>query len=852
MVEPVRVGDPPAGTVSFLFTDIEGSTRLLDELGTERFADLLAEHHRVCRSAWAAHGGFEVRDAGDGFFVAFPTAAGALAAAADAQAALAPLDVRVRMGIHTGEVLVADTGYVGIEVHRAARIADAAHGGQVVVSAATAARAGLGLHDLGDHRFKDLREPERVFQLGDGVFPPLRSLHRSNLPVPATAFLGRVDELADLRGLLTRPDVRHVTLTGPGGTGKTRLGLQAAADASDAFAGGVYWASLAPLRDPGLVLAGVASALEVTEPADGELLAAIALRVGGRPTLVLLDNAEHLLPRVADAVAALLDACARLTVLVTSRERLHLRGEHVYPVPALGEDDATELFVARARQLDPGFAVSPAVPELCRLLDDLPLALELAAARSAVFTPDQLLARIGQRLDLRGERDADPRQQTLRATIDWSHGLLADDERRLFRRLCVFPAGCTFEEAEEVADATADVLQSLLDKSLVRRRATEPEPQYWQLETIREYAEERLRNAGEDEQINHRLVDTYLAFAHSAELGWHRGDIDYWGDRFVGELPNIRAALEWSLPRRPEAALAIAAYLGYCWQITGLFPEMLDWIERAQLLTDNVDPDVSTYAMMVGGIGREETGRPGAEALFRASLPRLLEQGRLEYHAFMLVYVAGYEARRDAAAAEGLLRQAEREALEVETDNYVVLGAALKELADLAEARGDDDEALSLLERAAGLEVIHPSHKISTALGVAEHLLGRGDPDRAEPWLARAAALAEEFPLTARFDQPPLETALAVAALLRGDADAAERHIARAREASELAGRSPMVAKTFLVEAALHALRGDVDAARTLQQRAFELLPGWTPSGGFRAVSRLLLETDEAIEQGSR
>src|SRR6267142_5254689 len=292
-VEPVRVGDPPAGTVTFLFTDIEGSTRLLDELGTTRFAELLAEHHRVCRSAWAAHGAFEVRDPGDGFFVAFPTAAGALAAAAEAQAALATLGLGVRMGIHTGEVLVADTGYVGIEVHRAARIADAAHGGQVVVSAATAARTGLGLHDLGDHRFKDLREPERVFQLGDGVFPPLRSLHRSNLPVPATSFLGRVDELADLRGLLTRPDVRHVTLTGPGGTGKTRLGLQAAADASDAFAGGVYWASLAPLRDPGLVLAGVASALEVTEPADGELLAAIALRAGGRPTLAPPDNAEH-------------------------------------------------------------------------------------------------------------------------------------------------------------------------------------------------------------------------------------------------------------------------------------------------------------------------------------------------------------------------------------------------------------------------------------------------------------------------------------------------------------------------------------------------------------------------------
>jgi predicted ATPase/class 3 adenylate cyclase len=848
MVEPVRVGDPPAGTVSFLFTDIEGSTRLLDELGTERFADLLAEHHRVCRSAWAAHGGFEVRDAGDGFFVAFPTAAGALAAAADAQAALAPLDVRVRMGIHTGEVLVADTGYVGIEVHRAARIADAAHGGQVVVSAATAALAEVALHELGEHRFKDLREPERVFQLGDGTFPPLRSLHRSNLPVPATSFLGRAGELAELVALVTRPDVRLVTLTGPGGTGKTRLGLQAAAEAAEAFPGGVYWVPLAPLRDPRLVLPGVARALEVTPATDAALLEAVALRIGDRRTLVLLDNVEHLLPQASDQVGALLASCERVNVLVTSRERLHLIAEHVYPVPSLDERDAAELFVARVRQLDPTFSASPAVPELCRLLDDLPLALELAAARSAVFTPEQLLARIGQRLDLRGARDADPRQQTLRATIDWSYELLDKDERQLFRRLSVFPAGCTFEEAEEVADASADILQSLLDKSLVRRRAAEPEAQYWQLETIREYAEERLRGAGEDERIGRRLVDAYLGFARRAEPGWYRGDAEYWSDRFLAELPNIRAALEWSLARSPVDALAIAAYLGYCWQVAGLFPEMLEWIERAEERTDAMDPDVTAYATMMAGVGRYETGAPGAEQLLRASLPLLAEAGRPHYHAFMLTYVADYDAGRDPASAEQLLLEAEREAMEIETDNFVVLGAALHGLADLAERRGDEEVALALLERVAALTRVHPGHRIVSAIAVADHLLGRGDVDRAGPWLRSAETIAAESPHIAVREQPPLDVALAVEALLRRDAEEAERCIRRARQAAELTGRLPLVVETVLLEAALLALRGDSGTARTLQQRAFELRPGWTPSGSLRAVTRLLLQPGEAVE----
>jgi predicted ATPase/class 3 adenylate cyclase len=835
-----------SGTLTFVFTDIEGSTRLLDELGSARYAALLADHHRVCREAWAGHGGTEIETAGDAFFVAFPTAGGALGAAAEAQTGLAALGLRVRMGIHTGDVLVAETGYVGIEVHRAARIAAAAHGGQILVSETTASLTDLPLRDLGEHRFKDLRGPERVFQVSDDEFPPLRSLHRTNLPVPAAAFLGRMKELEELQALLRRPGVRRVTLTGPGGTGKTRLALQTVADCSGDFPGGTFWAPLAPLRDPELVLAAAASALELTDIGDGELLAAISMRVGKRRTLLLLDNAEHLLPRAAEIVGELTTACESLTIVVTSRERLQLSAEHVFPVQALDENDATELFVARARQLDPGFTGSAAVPELCRLLDQLPLALELAAARTAVFTPEQLVTRIGERLDLlRGARDVDPRQQTLRAAIDWSHELLNDSERRLFRQLSVFPGGCTYEEAEEVAHADPDTLQSLLDKSLVRRRSGDPEPHYWQLETIREYAGERLRDAGEEHETWHRVADAYERFARAAEAGWYRGDADYWTDRFLAELSNIRAALHWSLEHEPAKTVAIAAYLGYCWQLAGLFPELLDWLQRGEQRAGELDADLSAYSMMIAGVARAETGQPGAELLLRACLPKLLEVGRVRYHAFMIPYVAAYEAKRDPAAAEDMLLQAEQQALEFETDNNnVVLSAILHGLAQVAEQTGHDERALTLLKRGAALQLSHPSHQINAALEIAEHLLGRGDPERAEPWLRVAETIIEEHPQVATRDRPPVDIACAVAAILRNDLDDAEQRAHRAHEAGEASGRMPLVAQSLILESVLHSLRGDGDAARTAQREALRLNPDLRPTGNLRGLSDLFVEQD--------
>jgi predicted ATPase len=331
------------------------------------------------------------------------------------------------------------------------------------------------LADLGEHRLKDLSAPERIYQLGDAEFPPLTSLHQTNLPIPATPFLGRDRELQELLELLSQEDVRLLTLTGPGGTGKTRLGLQAAAETAERFPQGVWWVPLAPLRDPELVLEAAAHALGAK---DG-----LAEHIADKALLLLFDNFEHVVEAAAE-LAALLASCPNLHLLVTSRELLRVPGEQAYPVPPLEPEEGTELFLTRARAALPSFEASPAVPELCARLEHLPLALELAAARVRVLSPEQLLERLSRRLDLlKAGRGADPRQQTLRAAIEWSHDLLNEEEQRLFARLAVFRGGCTLEAAEAVCEADLDTLESLVDKSLVRVRERE---RFWMLETIRE------------------------------------------------------------------------------------------------------------------------------------------------------------------------------------------------------------------------------------------------------------------------------------------------------------------------------------------------------------------------------
>ena len=565
--------DLPSGTVTFLFTDVEGSTRLLHELGAEAYAEALAEHRRVIREACARNGGIEVDTQGDAFFFAFPTAPGALAAAGEMTDALASGAIHVRIGLHTGTPLLTDEGYVGGDVHRAARIAASGHGGQALVSSSTATLVEIDLIDLGEHRLKDLSAPERIYQLGDDEFPALKSLYRTNLPVPATPFMGRHGELAEVLALLSSEDTRLLTLTGPGGTGKTRLALQAAAEASEAFPDGIWWVPLAPLRDPKLVLE---TAAQVIGSKNG-----LAEHIADKEMLCLFDNFEQVVEAGAE-LAELLAACPNLDVLVTSRERLRVRGEQTYPVPPLAESDGMALFVARARAIDPSFTHSEAVAELCLRLDELPLALELAAGRTALFSPKQLLGRLSQRLDLlKGERDADPRQQTLRATIEWSYDLLSEEEQELFARLSVFAGGCSYEAAEEIARADPDTLQSLLDKSLLRKRESELGPRYWMLETIREYAAERLDASSEAEELARRHAEHFLALAEEAHphLPLHPRE---WVERLEQEHDNFRAALDWlEAAGEGERTQQLAGALWPFWYIRGHVPEGRRRLESA-------------------------------------------------------------------------------------------------------------------------------------------------------------------------------------------------------------------------------------------------------------------------------
>ncbi|HEY6067671.1 MAG TPA: NB-ARC domain-containing protein [Gaiellaceae bacterium] len=603
----------PTGTVTFLFTDVEASTRLLRDLGEERYAVALAEHRRVVRAAFDRHGGVEVDTQGDAFFAGFPTAGGALVAAREITAALEGGPIRVRVGVHTGTPLLADGGYIGVDVHRAARIAAAGHGGQVLVSASTAALFdGSGLHDLGDHRFKDLAAPERVFQLGDGDFPPLRTLYRTNLPVPATSFLGRDEEVAETAQVLRRPEVRLLTLTGPGGTGKTRLALQAAAEAGDEFPDGVWWVPLAALAQAELVAVAVAQALEVTEEAGRSLEDTVSAHLAGKRSLVLLDNAEHLLPGAALSVAGLIQVEGP-TVLVTSRERLRVQAEHVFAVPSLSAHDGTALFVARARQAETGFTESPAVEELCRRLDDLPLALELAAARTAMFSAEQLLERLGQRLDLlTGSRDSDPRQATLRATIRWSFDLLEPAEQRLFARLAVFDGGCTYEAAESVCDAEVETLESLIDKSLVRRREGSRRPRYWMLETIRQFGGELL-DSSDDDELRRRHAEFFTAFAELADPHLRHGpDQEGWGDRVAEDYGNVRAAMQFALEHAPELALRLVGSLTFFVWLRGGFAEARAWVDAALAAAPDASPSLIGRAHECGAVIAERLADPAA------------------------------------------------------------------------------------------------------------------------------------------------------------------------------------------------------------------------------------------------
>jgi predicted ATPase/class 3 adenylate cyclase/DNA-binding CsgD family transcriptional regulator/Tfp pilus assembly protein PilF len=616
----------PTGTVTCLLTDVEGSTRL-----RERFPDqmraAIARHDALFEELITRCEGIVVRPRGDGDrrLAVFPRAPDAIVTAAAIQKALhqepwpPETAVRVRMALHTGEVDLHAGDYYGTTVNRCARLRAIAHGGQVLVSQTTAdlvrdaLPVGIGLQDLGEQRPRDLAQPERVYQIVApglaGAFPLPRSLDRSphNLPIQATPFIGREQQIEILCTRILGPDVRLLTLTGPGGTGKTRLALQAAAELLDNFADGVFVVSLAPLGHPDLVPSAIAQALEVKETGGRPIVAVLKNFLRAKRLLLVLDNFEHLLD-AALVVTELLGAAPRMKVLVTSRAVLHLYGEHEFPVPPLALPDhragssaahvaqfeAVRLFAERAQAARPDFAIADAnaaaVAELCRRLDGLPLALELAAARLRALPLPALLARLERRLPLLtgGPRDLPARQQTLRNTIAWSYDLLGSDEQALFRRLSVF-RGCTLEAAEAVCVAPADQprstsialpplgidvlegLTSLVEKSLVRQEETEDgQPWYAMLETVREFAAECLAESGEAPAVQRRHILCYLRLAETADPALLGPQQKQWFARLSREHDNLRAALDWCCAHgyaEPAHRLAIA--LHWFWSVRG-------------------------------------------------------------------------------------------------------------------------------------------------------------------------------------------------------------------------------------------------------------------------------------------
>lgn len=743
---------PPTGAVTFLFTDIEGSTRMWERL-PEAMKPALARHDAILREAVATHGGRIVKTTGDGCHAAFASAADAIAAAAEAQHALGaeawesihPETIRVRMGVYTGEAEARDGDYYGPALNRAARLMSVGHGGQILISAVTAELArdrlptGLSLRDLGEHRLKDLVRPERIFQLaGAGLrvdFAPLKSLDLipNNLPAQLTSFVGREAEIAEARRLLGA--TRLLTFTGSGGTGKTRLSLQVAAESLADFADGVWLVELAPLTDPDRVAAAVAAVFDVRDQPGRTMLEQLQDYLRARQVLLVLDNCEHLIGASARVADGLVRACPRVKVLASSREALGLTGERIFHVPSLGlpetwatldataRSEAVQLFVERAAAAQPRFSLSEqnadAVGDICRRLDGIPLAIELAAARIRLFTPEQIASRLNDRFKLLtgGSRTALPRQQTLRALIDWSYDLLPESEQALLRRLSVFAGGWSFEAAEAVCDSDEllDQLGHLVDKSLVAVDDCAGETRYGLLETVRQYAREKLFDAGETEDARARHLVYFARLAEEAGPKLHTREAVAGLDQLEAEQDNLRAALEWAVDRDPIAAMEIVHSLHPFWSQRSSTVEGLEWANAALRATEAPHPP-----------GRR------AERDWQASTARALGA-----KSALLLSLGDNAGSRDAAVASTALA---RELGEIQTLAFALgVGATAHGfMGDPVTARAWLEEGLSLSRQ------IGYATGIGLGLGGLVFIVAMGDPQAALPLLDEAIRFSRE------------------------------------------------------------------------------------------------------------
>jgi len=763
--EPRR--DLPEGTVSLLFADVEGSTRLLYALG-QRFAPARARLRQIVREAAGEHAGHEVDWAGDGVFLAFAGAREAIGAAATIQRRLAaePASeghaLRLRIGIHTGEPQLLDEGYVGTDVVIAARICSAAHGEQVVVSRATREVAGddpgsgVAYRPLGRHRLKDVPTAEHLYQLVvPGVreeFPPLRTLGAASLPALHHRLVGRAAALERIDALLRAPEVRLVTITGPGGAGKSRLALEVAAGA--AAERPVHLVGLAPVTHPDLVPDAIARALGVRESPGKPLAQCIAEELDGKGALLFLDNLEHLAP-AAVHVAELLDRVADVDVLTTSRAPLRLAGEHVLPLGPLSVEDAATLFVelaaARGVVLQPDTLAS--VHEICRRLDGLPLAIELVAARLAVLPPAQILAALdeGLALEMEGPIDLPERQRTLRAAIDWSYRHLTESQQELHGALAVFANGCALDDAGAVSAAGSRFipdLEALVAWSLVRSDVTDGDLRLTMLETVREHALERLRREGSLDRLRDRHAERFLELALGAESELTGPEQAAWLARLERELDNVRVALDWLLASgRVEDALRTISALERFWLAHGHVGEARRLLGFALALEVDASTDVRADALWTSARqAAAQSDWDAAAPLFEDALSLYRAQGRRREVVFALSELGAVAVhQKDVERAAELCE----EGLSIARDlgDARATSRVLALLADVARAQGEHHRALDASAEALELRRTLGDQQLVTDstyhLGVAA--FGAGDLERAERALDDALVLAREL-----------------------------------------------------------------------------------------------------------
>jgi predicted ATPase/class 3 adenylate cyclase/Tfp pilus assembly protein PilF len=788
------VASPPTGTLTFLFTDIEGSTRLWEHDAPAMKA-ALARHDELLRRALEEHGGYVFKTVGDAFCCAFPTASDALEAALDTQRLLLKErwaesgQLRVRMALHTGAAEERDGDYFGPPLNRVARLLSAAHGSQVLLSLPTQELVrdqlptGTTLRDVGEHRLKDLFRPERVFQLSapelPSEFPPLRTLdaYRNNLPLQPTPLVGREKELSEVSDLLGGEATRLLTLTGPGGTGKTRLALQAAADLLDDFPDGTFFAQLATLTEAELFLPAVAETLGVRETGEQPLDETLKDYLSERRLLLLVDNFEQVL-EAAPTVTELLVGAPGLKVLATSRAPLGLYGEHEFPVPPLTLPDlerppplerlrqyeAVRLFVERAQAVKPDFSITnesaPAVAEICVRLDGLPLTIELAAARIKMLPPRAMLKRLTSRLKLLigGARDLPERQRTLRSTIEWSYGLLKDREKVLFARLSVFAGGRTLEAIEAICDAEGDLpmdafegISSLLDKSLIRQEeGLGGEPRFVMLETIHEFAREKLQQSEEAEEIKRTHAEYFLTLAEEAYPERKGANQLEWLEKLEAEHDNMRAALSWALERKEaEEALKLGGALCFFWAVRGYHSEGRRWLEEALAIEGRVSPEVR--AMALAGAGELESDQGDldrAQEACEEGLELLANEAREASEAKLrLLAGLGWVAwqREELGRARELYE--ESLALSQEMGDTWWLARSLLFLAIVSHSQGDYERATELYEQSMDL-FREQGDKESLAYcltSLAMLVCSQGDLGRATKLTEEAVALFREL-----------------------------------------------------------------------------------------------------------